>query len=137
MSEPGIVTVHDALQVLEDVGAKLTIWQKSLDERRTAAVAAFTKHLATMQVPFGVKYGEYAEAQADIAIDRWCQRRDEFSREIVSMFATESVCLAQHLGVAAELGQHIGLHLDDALRYLDAELRSAIRSITSQDRSTS
>jgi hypothetical protein len=76
-------------------------------------------------------------AQADFATDLWCQQCDTFLREIVSMFDPESVVIAEHLGISAELGQHVGLHLDNTLRQLDDDLRSAARLITSHDRSTS
>ena len=128
MIQPEPIHFFTAARVFGDVKAQLTIWQQRLDNRRSAAVAAFADQLATMQVPDGISYADFAEAQADIAIDRWCQQRDTFSREIVSMFEPESVAIAQHLGVAAGLGQHVGLHLDNALMALDRELRSVCNS---------
>lgn len=125
MAAPEPLHYAIAHYILGDVATNLVEWQASLDKRRADAVAAFKADLATMTPPDGITFADYAEAQIDIVIDRWCQQRDAFTREIVAMIDPETVCASQHLGIAAELGQLIGLHLDNALRQLDIGLRAA------------
>ena len=42
------------------------------------------------------------------------------------MLKPDTVAMSRHLGKAAELGQLIGLHLHNAPRDLDSDLRRAI-----------
>ena len=123
MNETGPVTLREGQRVLNDVGAKLAIWQAALDERRAEAVSGFRDQIAGMVVPDGVSRADYVEAQADIVIDRWCQQRGAFSREIVAMLDHNSVRVVQKLGIPSELGSLLGLHLDTAVRDLNRRLR--------------
>ncbi|QBM75895.1 hypothetical protein E2E30_09005 [Sphingomonas sp. AAP5] len=115
-----------AQHLLGDVASNLAKWQDRLDIRRADAVAVFAKDFGGMIPPAGVSLDDYVEAQIDIVVDRWCQQRDAFTREIVAMLNPETVAASEHLGVAAELGRLIGLYLDNAVTDLDRELRTLV-----------
>jgi predicted NBD/HSP70 family sugar kinase len=125
-SEP--IMVAAAHHAVRDVQTKLATWRNDVSALRSVAVTEFARRLIDLPVPAGEDFGEHAQAQADVVLDRWCKERKNLIQMITSALNPDTIVVCNIAGMAGQLGDVIGLQLDDALRDLDAELRAVIKS---------
>lgn len=129
-SEPLMVAA--AHHAVRDVETKLAVWQHDMSALRSVAVTDFVRRLVGLPVPAGEDFAEHAQAQADLVLDRWCKQRQNLVQMITSALNPDTVVVCNIASMAGQLGDVIGLQLDDALRELDAELRAVIEEALSR-----
>jgi hypothetical protein len=125
LTQPEPLHFAIAHHLFEDVQATMVQWQADLDERRRRVVEDFGAELSVLRANSGETYADQAEAKIDAALGRWCEMRGAFAQGFVSALYPGTVAVAEQIGTTAQLGQLLGIHLDNAIRDLDQDLRRA------------